>query len=155
MFGNIGRGVKSPTFTERFGGTGFADPESQHQSGTGEVGRRRRGGDVRRSALARDRVTYFRNDFTDQISYRFGPTGDGIPEYINIDGSKASGLELEVALQRPLARHHGGGDLLVRRYARSSRTRAQPAVPARPAAAAAAATFRLDSVRRTRAAAPP
>src|SRR5262249_46884889 len=48
-------------------------------------------------------ATYFRNAFTDQISYRFGPTGDGIPEYINIDGSKASGLELELGLQRPAA----------------------------------------------------
>ena len=53
-------------------------------------------GSVRRSI-------FFRNDFTDQISYRFGPVGDGIPEYINIDGSKASGIELELALQRPLA----------------------------------------------------
>ena len=26
VFGNVGRGVKSPTFTERFGGAGFADP---------------------------------------------------------------------------------------------------------------------------------
>jgi outer membrane receptor protein involved in Fe transport len=29
--------------------------------------------------------------------------GDGIPEFINIDGSKASGMELELALQRPLS----------------------------------------------------
>jgi len=102
VFGNIGRGVKSPTFTERFGGTGFADPNPNikvEQAKSGDAGVESTLADQRLRAT----VIYFRNTFTDQISYRFGPTGDGIPEYTNIDGSKASGLELEFALQRPLA----------------------------------------------------
>ncbi len=102
IFGNIGRGVKSPTFTERFGGTGFADPNPTikvEQAKSGDVGLETTFGDQRLRATA----IYFRNTFTDQISYRFGPTGDGIPEYINIDGSKASGVELEFVLQRPVA----------------------------------------------------
>jgi vitamin B12 transporter len=101
LFGNIGRGVKSPTFTERFGGTGFADPNPDikvEQAKSGDIGVESTFADQRLRATA----IYFRNTFTDQISYRFGPTGDGIPEFINIDGSKASGVELELALQRPL-----------------------------------------------------
>ena len=102
LFGNIGRGVKSPTFTERFGGAGFADPNPDinvEQAKSGDVGVESTFADQR----IRSTFIFFRNDFTDQISYRFGPIGDGIPEYINIDGSKASGIELELALQRPLA----------------------------------------------------
>ena len=41
VFGNIGRGVKSPTFTERFGGAGFADPNPDikvEQAKSGDVG---------------------------------------------------------------------------------------------------------------------
>jgi vitamin B12 transporter len=102
VFGNIGRGVKSPTFTERFGGTGFADPNPNIKV---ELAKSSDAGVETTFADQRLRTTaiYFRNTFTDQISYRFGPTGDGIPEYVNIDGSKATGLELEFALQRPLA----------------------------------------------------
>ena len=101
VFGNVGRGVKSPTFTERFGGAGFADPNPDikvEQAKSADLGVEATFADQRLRATA----TAFRNDFTDQISYRFGPTGDGIPEYINIDGSRASGLELELALQRPV-----------------------------------------------------
>ena len=102
LFGNIGRGVKSPTFTERFGGAGFADPSPDikvEQAKSGDVGVESTFADQR----IRSTFIFFRNDFTDQISYRFGAVGDGIPEYTNIDGSKASGIELELALQRPLA----------------------------------------------------
>ena len=101
VFGNVGRGVKSPTFTERFGGAGFADPNPDikvEQAKSADLGVEATFADQKLRATA----TAFRNDFTDQISYRFGPTGDGIPEYINIDGSRASGLELELALQRPV-----------------------------------------------------
>jgi vitamin B12 transporter len=101
VFGNIGRGVKSPTFSERFGGAGFADPNPEiqvEQSKSGDAGVEVTLADQRLRATA----TYFRNTFTDQISYRFTGLGDGIPEYINIDGSKASGLELEFSLQRPM-----------------------------------------------------
>jgi vitamin B12 transporter len=99
IFGNLGRGVKSPTFSERFGSP-FADGNpaiTVEQSKSGDLGVETTFADQRIRATA----IYFRNDFTDQISYRFGPIGDGIPEFVNVDGSKASGLELELALQRP------------------------------------------------------
>jgi outer membrane cobalamin receptor len=98
VFGNIGRGIKSPIFFERLGAP-FADPAPGlrvERARTGDVG-------VEATLLAqrfRVTVTYFNNDYVDQIAYRFGPVGDGIPEYINIDGSKADGWEVEWALQR-------------------------------------------------------
>jgi outer membrane receptor protein involved in Fe transport len=49
--------------------------------------------------------TYFDNRFRDQIEFlssspTFSP--DGVPDYINIAGSKARGVELEVALLRAI-----------------------------------------------------
>jgi len=50
------------------------------------------------------RVTYFDNAFNDQVAYKStGPGLDGKPDYINIDGSKANGWELEGVLQKPIA----------------------------------------------------
>jgi len=101
IFGNLGRGIKSPSLGERFGGP-FTDPAPDlkvEQARTGDVGVEATFADQRFRAL----VTYFDNDYTDQIAYRGGVAGDGIPEYINIDGSKAHGWELEGALQRPVA----------------------------------------------------
>ena len=101
VFGNSGTGIKSPTFGERFGGS-FADPSPDLQverARTGDVGVEATFADQRFRAL----VTYFNNEFRDQIAFRSGQAGDGIPEYINIDGSKADGWELEWALQRAVA----------------------------------------------------
>jgi vitamin B12 transporter len=101
VFGNIGKGIKSPTFAERFGGS-FADPSPDlrvERARTGDIGAEATFADQRFRAL----VTYFNNDYVDQIAFRSGVTGDGIPEFINIDGSKADGWELEWALQRPAA----------------------------------------------------
>jgi outer membrane cobalamin receptor len=101
LFGNIGRGVKSPTFTERFGGAGFADPNPDIQvelARSGDIGLETTFSDQR----FRTSATYFNNHFTDQISFRPGQAGDGIPEYINIDGSKATGWEVELAVQKPV-----------------------------------------------------
>jgi outer membrane cobalamin receptor len=98
VFGNLGRGIKSPIFYERLGAS-FADPAPDlrvERARTGDIG-------VEATFAAqryRLNVTYFNNDYTDQIAYRFGPVGDGIPEYINIDGSKADGWEIEGAVQR-------------------------------------------------------
>jgi outer membrane cobalamin receptor len=98
VFANVGRGIKSPTFTERLGGS-FADPSPGlrvERARTGDVGVE--------ATLAAQRlllgVTYFNNDYVDQIAFRSGVVGDGIPEYINIDGSRADGWEIEAALQR-------------------------------------------------------
>ena len=101
VFGNLGRGIKSPTFGERFGGA-FADPSPElkvERARTGDAGLEATFADQRFFA----RVAYFNNDYVDQVAFRGGLAGDGLPEYINIDGSKADGWELEWALQRPLA----------------------------------------------------
>lgn len=101
VFGNLGRGIKSPSLSERFGGP-YADPAPDLQverARTGDVGVEATFADQRFHAL----VTYFNNDYADQIAYRGGVAGDGVAEYINIDGSKADGWEVEWALQRPVA----------------------------------------------------
>ncbi len=101
VFGNAGQGIKSPSLSERFGGP-FTDPAPDlkvEQARTGDVGVEATFADQRYRAI----VTYFNNAYTDQIAYRGGVSGDGVPEYINIDGSKAGGWEMEWALQRPLA----------------------------------------------------
>ena len=71
VFGNIGRGVKSPTFTERFGGADspIRNPDIKvEQAKSGDLGVEATFADQRLRATA----IYFRNDFTDQISYRPG-----------------------------------------------------------------------------------
>ena len=101
VFGNIGKGIKSPTFTERFGGS-FADPSPDlkvERARTGDLGVESTFASQRLLA----RVVYFNNDYLDQIAFRSGVAGDGIPEYINIDGARAGGWEIEGALQRPIA----------------------------------------------------
>ena len=101
VFGNIGKGIKSPTFSERFGGS-FADPSPDlkvERARTGDVGAE----STFASQRFLTRVVYFNNDYVDQIAFRSGVAGDGIPEYINIDGSKADGWEIEGAVQRPIA----------------------------------------------------
>lgn len=98
--GNLGHGIKSPSLGDRFGGP-FTDPApglKVEQARTGDLGVEATFAGQRFRAL----VTYFNNDYTDQIAYRGGVAGDGIPEYINIDGSQADGWEMEWALQRPI-----------------------------------------------------
>lgn len=100
VFGNIGKGIKSPTFSERLG-SAFTDPSPElrvERARTGDVGAEATFLDQRLFA----RVTYFNNDYVDQVAYRSGVAGDGVPEYINIDGSTADGWEIEWAVQRPV-----------------------------------------------------
>jgi vitamin B12 transporter len=108
VFGNIGRGIKTPSFGERFG-SGFADPNPDlkvEQARTADLGVEATFADQR----FRTAVTYFDNSYKDQIAFRSsGAVGDGIPEFINIDGSKADGWELEAALQRPVAGFSASG----------------------------------------------
>ena len=102
VFGNIGRGIKSPTFYERFGGL-YADPSPDlavERARTSDVGVEATFADQR----VRTSIVYFDNDYTNQVAYTGGFVGDGRPEYINIDGSEAHGWELELGLQRPIAR---------------------------------------------------
>ena len=80
---------------------GFADPNPDIKvelARSGDVGLEATFADQRLRASA----IYFDNHFTDQISFRPGTAGDGIPEYINIDGSKANGWEIELAVQKPV-----------------------------------------------------
>jgi vitamin B12 transporter len=100
VFGNIGRGIKSPTFSERFGGS-FADPAPDlevEEARTADLGLEA----TFAAQRLRASIVYFDNDYTNQISFRSGIVGDGIPEFINIDGSEARGWELEGGLQRPI-----------------------------------------------------
>ena len=100
VFGNIGKGIKSPNFSERFGSAfGDANPDLKvEQARTADIGVET----TFASQRLRTVITYFNNDYKDQIAFRPGLPGDGIPENINIDGSDAQGLELELALQRAL-----------------------------------------------------
>lgn len=101
LFGNLGRGIKSPSLSERFGGA-FTDPAPDlevERARTGDIGVEATFAGQRFRAL----VTYFNNDYTDQIAFRGGVVGDGVSEFVNIDGSTAEGWEMEWALQRPLA----------------------------------------------------
>lgn len=100
VFGNIGKGIKSPTFGERFG-SAFSDPNPDlkvEEARTGDLGVEATFASQRYRAT----VTYFSNDYKNQIAFRSGSAGDGIPENINIDGSEADGWEIEGAVQRPL-----------------------------------------------------
>jgi vitamin B12 transporter len=102
VFSNIGRGIKNPQFNELYS-SAFTDgnpdlrPERARTIDAGA--------EItfdRQRLLAR--VTYFDNHFNDQVAFKStGPGLDGEPDYINIDGSKANGWELEGVLQRPIA----------------------------------------------------
>jgi vitamin B12 transporter len=107
IFGNIGKGIKSPNFSERFGAS-FADPNPDlrvEEARTGDIGVEA----TFASQRFRGAVSYFNNDYKDQIAFRSGVVGDDLPEFINIDRSDADGWELEAALQRPVHGFIAGG----------------------------------------------
>ena len=101
VFVNVGRGIKNPVFDELYG-SAFVDgnpnlrPEHARTVDAGtEV------------TLAAQRVaaraTYFDNHYRDQVAYKGTSFSlDGLPDYLNIEGATARGLELELALQRPI-----------------------------------------------------
>ena len=101
VFSNIGRGIKNPTFGELYG-SAFSDGNpalSPERARTIDAGAEATFDSQR--VLAR--ATYFDNRFNDQVAYKSTGFGlDGKPDFINIDGSKANGWELEGALQRPI-----------------------------------------------------
>ena len=96
------QGHQNPTFGELFG-SAFTDgnprlhPERARTVDTGA--------EVtfdRQRWLAR--ATYFDNRYRDQVAFRStGSSPDGLPDFLNIDGSQAHGWEFEAALQRPVA----------------------------------------------------
>jgi len=100
---NLGRGIKNPTFAQLYGsqwvdGDLSLQPE---QAVTADVGAELTFADQRWLT----RATWFSNDYTEQIAYApsLGGGGDGVADYVNIDGSRAAGLEIEFGLQRPVS----------------------------------------------------
>ena len=102
VFANVGKGIKNPAFSQLFG-SGFVDGNPNlvpERATTIDVG----------AELTFDaqrwlgRVTWFDSDYEDQVAFQFSPGfgGDGIPDYLNIDGSQARGIELDGGLQRPI-----------------------------------------------------
>ena len=99
---NFGRGIKNPVFDELFG-TAFVDGNSNlHPERARTIDAGVEATFLNQGWLAR--VTFFDNSYRDQVAFfSTGPGLDGRADYINIDGSKARGVELETGLQRPWA----------------------------------------------------
>jgi vitamin B12 transporter len=101
VFSNIGRGIKNPTFGELYG-SAFTDGNpalNPERARTIDAGAEMTFDSQRLLA----RITYFDNAFNDQVAFKStGPGLDGKADFINIDGSKANGWEVEGALQRPI-----------------------------------------------------
>lgn len=103
VFTNIGKGIKNPAFSELFGsafvnGNPNLRPE---QARTVDAGLEL----TFDSQRWLSRVTFFDNTFTNQVAFQFSPGfgGDGLPDFLNINGSDAQGVEIEISLQRPVA----------------------------------------------------
>jgi len=99
---NIGRGIKNPSFSQLYSsqwtdGNLLLLPE---EAVTVDAGAELTFDDQRWRAS----FTWFNNDYENQIAYSPSPGfgGDGVPDYVNIDGSRADGVELEFGLQRPV-----------------------------------------------------
>lgn len=98
---NAGRGIKNPNFSELYGSQ-WVDGDLSlrpEQAATVDAGAELTFDDQRWLA----RLTWFSNDYEDQIAWSPSPGfgGDGLADYVNIDGSRADGVELEFAMQRP------------------------------------------------------
>ncbi len=99
---NVGRGIKNPTFSELYGSQ-WVDGDLSllpEEALTVDAGAELTFDDQRWLA----RFTWFSNDYENQIAYSpsLGFGGDGVADYVNIDGSRADGVELEFSMQRPL-----------------------------------------------------
>ena len=102
MSANVGRGIKNPSFSHLYGSQ-YVDGDLSLQpekAVTLDAGAELTFDDQRWLA----RLTWFNNDYENQIAYSpsAGRGGDGVADYVNIDGSRADGIEFEFGLQRPL-----------------------------------------------------
>ena len=103
VFVNVGRGIKNPTFEELFP-SAFSDgnPDLKSERAlTVDAGAELTFDDQRWMG----RFTFFNNNYKDQVAFLssspfFAP--DGIPDYLNIAGADANGVELDFGLQRPV-----------------------------------------------------
>ena len=99
---NVARGIKNPAFPELYGSQ-WVDGDLSlrpERALTADAGAEFTFADQRWLA----RAVWFRNDYTQQIAYApsLGGGGDGVADYVNVDGSRAAGLELEFGLRRPV-----------------------------------------------------
>ena len=99
---NVGRGIKNPTFFELYG-SDFVDGDTSllpEEAVTIDAGAELTFDDQRWLT----RFTWFANDYENQIAWSPSPGygGDGLPDFVNINGSRADGIELEFGLQRPI-----------------------------------------------------
>ena len=99
---NVGRGIKNPSFSHLYDsqyadGNLFLLPE---EAVTMDAGAELTFDDQRWLTS----FTWFNNDYENQIAWSPSPGwgGDGVPDYVNIDGSRADGVEFEFGLHRPL-----------------------------------------------------
>jgi outer membrane cobalamin receptor len=99
--GNAGHGIKNPVFAELFSVFVDGNPNLKpERANTFDGGLEVTLADQRLAVVA----TAFANRYKDQVAYRpSGPGQDGIPDYVNVEGSRADGFELEFRLQRPVA----------------------------------------------------
>lgn len=97
--GAIGRGFREPTFAESFG-SGFGDVGNPgldpERSLSREVGLEQ---DLA-SGAATIAATWFDQAFDDLIQYTFSPPAEGDPNYFNVGGARAAGVELEARAAR-------------------------------------------------------
>ena len=99
---NVGRGIKNPSFSHLYGSQ-YVDGDLSllpEEAVTVDAGAELTFDDQRWLA----RFTWFNNDYENQIAYSpsAGRGGDGVADYVNIDGSRADGVEIEFGLQRPI-----------------------------------------------------
>jgi outer membrane receptor protein involved in Fe transport len=111
---NAGHGIKNPVFAELFSTFVDGNPNlNPERANTFDAGAELTLVDQRYALVG----TWFSNRYEDQVAFRSsGPGLDGIPDYINIEGSRADGIELELRLQRALAGVTASGFLHVRRH---------------------------------------
>ncbi len=98
---NAGRGIRNPSFSELYGSE-YVDGDvtlRPERALTVDAGAEASFDDQRWLA----RVTWFSNGYEDQIAWSPSPGygSDGVADYVNVDGSRAGGVELEFGLQRP------------------------------------------------------
>jgi len=104
VFASAGKGIKNPQFGEVFG-SAFADGNPDLEP---ERVRAIDGGVEATFAAERLRAgaTVFDSRYRDLVEFRSSNpffSLDGVPDFINVAGAKARGVELEGALQRPVA----------------------------------------------------
>lgn len=97
--GALGRGFREPTFAESFG-SGFGDAGNAglepERSLSREIG-------IEHDLAAGNATlaaTWFDQSFDELIQYTFSPPAEGDPNYFNVGGAQARGLELEARAAR-------------------------------------------------------